>query len=99
MGASDYGFYGRPTLYFQVFYSIWVIVDRLTESAHFLLVRSTFSFEQLARIYIQQIVQLHGVPLSIISNQGSKFTFIFLEGFSLRVRHLSRFEYNILSPY
>ena len=56
------------------FDSIWVIVDRLTKSAHFLPVQSSFSAERLARIYIREVVRLHGVPVSIISNRGSQFT-------------------------
>ena len=44
------------------FDSIWVIVDRLTKSAHFLPVQSSFSAERLARNYIREVVRLHGVP-------------------------------------
>ena len=43
--------------------AIWVIVDRLTKSAHFLAIRSTFSLDRLARLYIDEIVKLHGVPV------------------------------------
>ena len=53
--------------------SIWVIVDRLTKSAHFIPVKLTYNAEKLARIYISEIVRLHGVPLSIISNRGTQF--------------------------
>nr|XP_016452449.1 PREDICTED: uncharacterized protein LOC107776999 [Nicotiana tabacum] len=44
------------------FNSIWVIVDRLTKSDHFLPVRTTYSAEDYARLYIKEIVRLHGVP-------------------------------------
>ena len=54
--------------------SIWVIVDRLTKSAHFLPIREDFKMEKLAQIYIDKIVSLHGVPLSIISDRDSRFT-------------------------
>ena len=47
--------------------SIWVIVDRLTKSAHFIPVKVTYNAEKLAKLYISEIVQLRGVPLSIIS--------------------------------
>ena len=47
--------------------SIWVIVDRLTKSANFLPVRTTYSAEDYARLYVREIVRLHGVPTSIIS--------------------------------
>jgi transposase InsO family protein len=54
--------------------SIWVIVDRLTKSAHFLPVKTTFSADRLARIFIQEIVRLHGIPHTIVSDRGSAFT-------------------------
>ena len=54
--------------------SIWVIVDRLTKSAHFVPVKTTFTAERVARIFLQQIVRLHGVPESIVSDRGSTFT-------------------------
>ena len=54
--------------------SIWVIVDRLTKVAHFIPVKSTFSAERLAEIYYQEVVRLHGVPASIISDRDSTFT-------------------------
>ena len=45
---------------------IWVIVDRLTKSTHFLPVKKTFSMERLARLYVDDIVRLHGAPISIV---------------------------------
>ena len=53
---------------------IWVIVDRLTKSAHFLAIRDRDRTERLARIYLREIVSKHGVPLSIISDRDSQFT-------------------------
>ncbi|XP_070054171.1 uncharacterized protein [Nicotiana tomentosiformis] len=61
--------------------SIWVIIDRLTKSAHFLLVRTTYSAEDYAKLYIREIVRLHGVPLSIISDRGAQFTTYFWKSF------------------
>ena len=55
------------------FDSIWVIVDRLTKSAHFIPVKVTYNAEKLAKLYISEVVRLHGVPLSIISDRGTKF--------------------------
>ena len=52
------------------FDSIWVIVDRLTKSAHFIPVK-------LAKLYISEVVRLHGVPFSIISDRGTQFTSMF----------------------
>ena len=56
------------------FYSVWVILDRLTKSAHFIPVKVTYNAEKLAKLYISEIVRLHGVPLSIISDRGTQFT-------------------------
>ncbi|GKF84336.1 putative reverse transcriptase domain-containing protein, partial [Tanacetum coccineum] len=47
--------------------TIWVIVDRLTKSTHFLAIREDYNMEKLARLYIDEIVARHGVPVSIIS--------------------------------
>ncbi|GJV51425.1 putative reverse transcriptase domain-containing protein, partial [Tanacetum coccineum] len=52
---------------------IWVIVDRLTKSAHFLPIREDYKTEKLARIYINEIVARHGVPVSIISDRDGRF--------------------------
>ena len=54
--------------------SIWIVVDRLTKSAPFILVRVKCMAEKLAELYISQIVRLHRVPISIISDRGSLFT-------------------------
>lgn len=54
--------------------SIWVIVDRLTKSAHFIPVKNTFTAAQLAEIYIQEIVRLHGIPVNIVSDRDAKLT-------------------------
>ena len=53
--------------------SIWVIVDRLTKSAHFIPICEGYGVEKLARIYIKEIVTRHGVPLSIISDRDSRY--------------------------
>nr|GEY96776.1 hypothetical protein [Tanacetum cinerariifolium]GEY99442.1 hypothetical protein [Tanacetum cinerariifolium] len=54
--------------------SIWVTVDQLTKTTHFLAVREDFKTEKLARLYINEIVERHGVPVSIISDRDSYFT-------------------------
>ena len=53
---------------------IWVIVDRLTKSAHFLPIWANYPLEKLAQLYIQEIVRLHGIPLTIISDWDLRFT-------------------------
>ncbi|XP_073137631.1 uncharacterized protein [Henckelia pumila] len=54
--------------------SIWIIVDRLTKSAHFLPVRNNFSMNQYAELYIREVVRLHGVPARIVSDRDPRFT-------------------------
>ena len=50
---------------------IWVIIDRLTKTAHFLPVHTTYSAKKYAEVYLDQIVRLHGVPKTIISDRGA----------------------------
>nr|GEY30910.1 retrotransposon protein, putative, Ty3-gypsy subclass [Tanacetum cinerariifolium] len=54
--------------------AIWVIVDRVTKSAHFLAIREDFNTEKLARLYIDVIVVRHGVPVLIILDRDGRFT-------------------------
>ncbi|GKA63590.1 putative reverse transcriptase domain-containing protein [Tanacetum coccineum] len=54
--------------------TIWVIMDRLTKSAHFLPMHEDYKMERLARLYLNEIVARHGVPISIISDRDSRFT-------------------------
>ncbi|GJX43649.1 retrotransposable element Tf2 [Tanacetum coccineum] len=53
---------------------IWVIVDRLTKSTHFLRIKETESMERLMRLNLKEMISRHGVPVSIISDRDSKFT-------------------------
>ena len=61
--------------------AVWVIVGRLTKSAHFLAVRMTFTLEEFFRLYIREIVWLHGVPVSIVSNRDLRLTTHFWKSF------------------
>ena len=61
--------------------AVWVIVDRLTKLIHFLAVRMTFTLEEFCRLYVREIVQLHGVPMSIVSDWDPRFTTHFWESF------------------
>jgi len=63
--------------------SIWVIVDRLTKSAHFLPVHTTYTAKKYAEIYMDQIVRLHGIPKTIISDRGTLFVARFWEQMQL----------------
>ncbi|KAL0368037.1 UNVERIFIED_CONTAM: Transposon Ty3-I Gag-Pol polyprotein [Sesamum calycinum] len=58
--------------------AIYVIVDRLTKSAHFLPIRLGDSLDKLAELYVSEIVRLHGVPVSIVSDRDPRFTSRFL---------------------
>ena len=60
---------------------VWVIVDRLTKLAHFLSVQMTFPLEEFYRLYIREIVRLHGVLVSIISDRDPRFTTHFWKSF------------------
>ena len=53
--------------------AIWVIVDRLTKTAHFIAIKNTFSAKNYADIYLDRIVWLYGVPKTIISDRGPQF--------------------------
>lgn len=61
--------------------SIWVIVDRLTKSAHFIPIREDYQVSKLAEIYTREVVRRHGVPTSIISDRDSRFNSHFWQSF------------------
>ena len=61
--------------------AVWVIMDRLTKSVHFLPIRTTYSLDRLARMYIQEVVRLHGVLVSIVSDRDPRFTVKFWKSF------------------
>jgi hypothetical protein len=56
------------------YYSIWVVVDRLTKSAHFIPIKTSYSSAVLAEFYISRIVCVHGVPKKIVPDRGTQFT-------------------------
>ncbi|TYK01351.1 putative Retrotransposon protein, Ty3-gypsy subclass [Cucumis melo var. makuwa] len=53
---------------------IWVVVDRLTKSAHFIPGKSTYTASKWGQLYMTEIVRLHGVPISIVSDRDARFT-------------------------
>ena len=61
--------------------AVWVIVDRLTKLAHFLATQMTFTLEEFYRVYIREIIRLHGVPVSIISDRDPRFMTHFWKSF------------------
>nr|GEU95534.1 putative reverse transcriptase domain-containing protein [Tanacetum cinerariifolium] len=61
--------------------TIWVIMDRLTKSAHFLPTREDDSMEKLTKIYLKEVVTRHGIPISIISDRDPRFALNFWRAF------------------
>jgi hypothetical protein len=61
--------------------SIFVVVDTLTKISHFIHVRTTYQAPDIVRVFISEIVRLHGVPKNIICDQGSMFTRCFWTSF------------------
>ena len=59
---------------------IWVVVDRLTKSAHFLIGKATYTVDKWAQLYVKEIVRLHGVLVSIVLDRDSRFTLAFWRG-------------------
>lgn len=66
VGGHSYGLCGKNV--------IWIIIDRMTKSAHFLLVTTTDALDKLTRLYKKEIVRLHGIPKTIVSDRDSRFT-------------------------
>ncbi|TYK29838.1 DNA/RNA polymerases superfamily protein [Cucumis melo var. makuwa] len=62
---------------------IWVVIDRLTKSAHFVPGKSTYTASKWGQLYMTEIVRLHGVPVSIVSNRDARFTSKFWKGLQL----------------
>ncbi|TYH31228.1 hypothetical protein ES288_A01G157200v1 [Gossypium darwinii] len=54
--------------------AIWLIVDRLKKSTHFIPIKTNYSLEKLAELYISKVVRLHRVPISIVSDRDPRFT-------------------------
>ncbi|GJY71443.1 putative reverse transcriptase domain-containing protein [Tanacetum coccineum] len=87
---NSYGLYNKVAKSSSGHDAIWVIVDRLTKSAHFLAIREDYSMEKLARLYIDEIVARHGVRTSIISDRDGRFTLCYYS--SIRCFVLCHFE-------
>jgi hypothetical protein len=74
VGGNRHGFCNRTAPDPKRERSIWVIIDRLTKVAYFIPVKTTFGEATLARIYLKEIVRLHGIPWKIVSDRGTLFT-------------------------
>ena len=57
--------------------AVWVIIDRLTKSAHSLPIRISYSLNKLAELYIKEVIRLHGMLVSIVSDRDMRFTLQF----------------------
>ena len=75
--------------------SIWVIVDRMTKSAHFLSIKTIDPVRKLARLYLKEIVRLYGVSVSILSDRVARFTSMLWK--ELQVRFGTRLEFSTAS--
>jgi hypothetical protein len=73
VGQYKHGFHRQVTSHTQKHDSIWVIVDRLTKTAHFIPVHTTYLAERYAEIYVALIVRLHRIPKTILSDRGTQF--------------------------
>ena len=58
---------------FRGFDFIWVIMDRITKSGHFFLVKTTYNASRYAKFYVHEIIRLYEIPVSIISDHGPQF--------------------------
>jgi transposase InsO family protein len=58
---------------------VWVILDQLTKTAHFIVVNTTYTVQEYAEIYLDRIVCVHGIPKTIISDRGPQFVARFWE--------------------
>ncbi|XP_050878547.1 uncharacterized protein LOC127082357 [Lathyrus oleraceus] len=78
--------------------AIWVIVDRLTKSAHFIPIRMDYPMERLAKLYIEKTVSLHGIPSNIVLDRDARFTLRYWEdvGRALKSRKLTP---RFIGPY
>ncbi|GKE07393.1 putative reverse transcriptase domain-containing protein [Tanacetum coccineum] len=75
----------------------WVIVDKVTKSAYLLAIREDYKMEKLARIYINEIVAGHEVPVLIISDRDGRFTSRVLANITKSLRDAIRYEYGLSS--
>ena len=74
VGNCEYGFSDGFASNSSSHNLVWVIVDRMTKSALFFPVYTSYSAEDYAKIYIKELVRLHDVLLTIISDRGTQFT-------------------------
>jgi len=83
--------------------AIWVIMDRLTKSTHFIPINIRFSLKKLVCLSIKEIIKLHGVPSSILSYKNPHFTFRVWDSLERalrkKIRHISTYHPHIDGKY
>ncbi|KAA3473936.1 reverse transcriptase [Gossypium australe] len=94
MGKNYDRFRNKITFDFEKEDVVSVVVDRLTKLGHFIPVRTDYSLDKLAKLYIDEIVRLHGVPICIILDRDQKFTSRFWKKFWEKYLPLVEFAYN-----
>jgi hypothetical protein len=75
--------------------AILVIVDKLTKSAHFILVRDTYDVTDVVHVFVSEVIHLHGIPKNIISDRGSRFT----SRFWTSLQSMLRTQLNLSTTY
>ena len=74
IGKYHYGFVYKLPRTQNGYDGVWVVVDRFTKSAHFILVREKYSLNKWAELFITKMVKYHGIPVSIVSDRDPRFT-------------------------
>ena len=80
MGSYFHGLHYRFSNDLEKHDSIMVVVDKLTKATHFIPVKSTHKIDDIAKIFMNDIFKLHGLPKSIISYRYANFTSNFWKG-------------------
>ena len=78
--------------------AIWVIIDRLTKSAHFLPINERYSVDRLSNMYLKGIVARHGVPVSVVSDRDPRYNSRFWQSFQECLGHQDEHEHCLTPP-
>ncbi|XP_038887016.1 uncharacterized protein LOC120077184 [Benincasa hispida] len=87
-----HGFYYEFAQYSE---EIWVLIDRLTKVAHFIRGKPTYAVSKWTQLYIKEIVRLHGVPVSIVSDRDPRFTFSFWKSLQAGLKDAVKLQYRL----
>ncbi|XP_038876706.1 uncharacterized protein LOC120069092, partial [Benincasa hispida] len=92
IGEDGYGFYYGVAQDSEGFLGDWVVIDRLTKVAHFILGNPTYVVSKWDQLYMKEIVKLHGVPVSIVSDRDPRFTSSFWKSLQAALRSQLNFS-------